>query len=116
MYDDNGNGRITCEEARAHGIAPIHRGHSAYEYMNDRDGDGAVCEQKTHRHQRYCPKDITAPARQQSRRVLTLPTTPYTESKNTPEIPKPAQQKLRQKGKDTHMRKEDAEKILTAHD
>ena len=27
MYDDNGNGRITCAEARAHGIAPVHRGH-----------------------------------------------------------------------------------------
>ena len=44
MYDDNGNGRITCAEARAHGIAPVHRGHPAYEYMNDRDGDGVVCE------------------------------------------------------------------------
>ena len=44
MYDDNGNGRITCAEARAHGIAPVRRGHPAYEYMNDRDGDGMVCE------------------------------------------------------------------------
>ena len=44
MYDDNGNGRITCAEARNHGIAPVHRGHPAYEYMNDRDGDGVVCE------------------------------------------------------------------------
>ena len=44
MYDDNGNGRITCAEARAHGIAPVHRGHPAYQYMNDRDGDGVVCE------------------------------------------------------------------------
>ena len=25
MYDDNGNGRITCAEARAHGIAPVPR-------------------------------------------------------------------------------------------
>ena len=24
LYDDNGNGRITCAEARAHGIAPVH--------------------------------------------------------------------------------------------
>ena len=45
MYDDNGNGRISCAEARAHGIAPVRRGHPAYEYMNDRDGDGVVCEQ-----------------------------------------------------------------------
>ena len=44
MYDDNGNGRITCAEARAHGIAPVHRGHPAYEYMRDTDGDGVVCE------------------------------------------------------------------------
>ena len=44
MYNDNGNGGITCAEARAHGIAPVHRGHPAYEYMNDRDGDGVVCE------------------------------------------------------------------------
>ena len=44
MYDDNGNSRITCAEARAHGIAPVHRGHPAYEYMRDADGDGVVCE------------------------------------------------------------------------
>ena len=43
-YDDNGNGRISCAEARAHGIAPVRRDHPAYEYMNDRDGDGVVCE------------------------------------------------------------------------
>ena len=44
LYDDNGNGRITCAEARAHGIAPVERGHPAYEYMRDGDGDGVVCE------------------------------------------------------------------------
>lgn len=44
LWDDNGNGRITCAEARAHGIAPVRRGHPAYEYMNDGDGDGVVCE------------------------------------------------------------------------
>ena len=44
MYDDNGNGRITCAEARAHGIAPVRRGHPAYEFMRDGDGDGVVCE------------------------------------------------------------------------
>ena len=44
LYDDNGNGRITCAEARAHGIAPVSRGHPAYEYMRDQDGDGQVCE------------------------------------------------------------------------
>ena len=44
MYDDNGNGRITCAEARAHGIAPVHSDHPAYQYMNDGDGDGIVCE------------------------------------------------------------------------
>lgn len=27
-YDDNRNGRITCAQARRHGIAPLHRSHS----------------------------------------------------------------------------------------
>ena len=44
MYDDNSNGRISCAEARAHGIAPVRSDHPAYPYMNDADGDGAVCE------------------------------------------------------------------------
>ena len=44
LYDDNGNGRITCAEARAHGIAPVHQAHPAYQYMRDADGDGVVCE------------------------------------------------------------------------
>ena len=44
LYDDNGNGWITCKEARGHGIAPVGRDHPAYRYMDDRDGDGVVCE------------------------------------------------------------------------
>ena len=40
MYDDNGDGKISCAEARAHGIAPVHSDHPAYPYMNDADGDG----------------------------------------------------------------------------
>ena len=44
LYDDNGNGCITCAEARRHGIAPVYRGHPAYRYMDDRDDDGVVCE------------------------------------------------------------------------
>ena len=43
-YDDNRNGRITCKEARRHGIAPVLRSHPAYRYMRDGDGDGVVCE------------------------------------------------------------------------
>ena len=43
-WDDNGNGRISCAEARSHGIAPVSRGHPAYPYMRDGDGDGVVCE------------------------------------------------------------------------
>ena len=43
-WDTNGNGRITCKEARQHGIAPVHREHPAYEFMRDGDGDGVVCE------------------------------------------------------------------------
>ena len=44
QYDDNKNGRITCSEARAHGIAPVSRDHPAYAYMTDGDQDGKVCE------------------------------------------------------------------------
>ena len=44
LWDDNGNGRITCAEARRHGIAPVSHGHPAYPYMRDGDGDGIVCE------------------------------------------------------------------------
>ena len=44
LWDDNGNGRITCEEARRHGIAPVPRNHPAYPFMLDGDGDGVVCE------------------------------------------------------------------------
>ncbi|MCY4577459.1 MAG: excalibur calcium-binding domain-containing protein [Chloroflexi bacterium] len=43
-YDDDGSGMISCAEARAHGIAPVHSNHPAYPYMNDADGDGVVCE------------------------------------------------------------------------
>ena len=43
-WDTNGNGRITCKEARQHGIAPVHREHPAYRFMRDGDGDGVVCE------------------------------------------------------------------------
>lgn len=43
-WDDNGNGRVSCAEARRHGIAPVRRGHPAYAYMRDGDGDGVVCE------------------------------------------------------------------------
>ena len=43
-WDDNGNGRITCAEARRHGIASVERGHPAYSYVRDGVGDGVVCE------------------------------------------------------------------------
>ena len=43
-WDVNRNGQITCAEARRHGIAPVPRGHPAYRYMRDGDGDGVVCE------------------------------------------------------------------------
>ncbi len=43
-WDDNDNGRVSCAEARSHGIAPVRRGHPAYRYMRDGDGDGVVCE------------------------------------------------------------------------
>ena len=34
LWYDNGNGRITCREARCHGIAPALRGHPAYPFMH----------------------------------------------------------------------------------
>lgn len=43
-YDDTGNGRITCREARRHGIAPVSRDHPAYRFLRDGDNDGVVCE------------------------------------------------------------------------
>ena len=43
-WDDNHNGRITSKEARRHGIAPVRRGHPAYSFMRDQDGDGTICE------------------------------------------------------------------------
>ena len=39
-WDDNRNGRVSCAEARAHGIAPVTRDHPAYPFMRDGDGDG----------------------------------------------------------------------------
>lgn len=44
LYDDNRNGRITCQEARRRGIAPVPSSHPAYRYMRDGDNDGVVCE------------------------------------------------------------------------
>jgi len=44
QWDDNGNGRITCAEARTHGISPVRRNHPAYAYMRDGDSDGVVCQ------------------------------------------------------------------------
>ena len=43
-WDSNGNGRISCREAREHGIAPVRKDHPAYPFMRDRDEDGIVCE------------------------------------------------------------------------
>lgn len=44
LYDDNGNGRISCAEATNHGIAPLCSTYPAYRNMPDADGDGVVCE------------------------------------------------------------------------
>ena len=35
LWDDNRNGRITCAEARRHGIAPVPFTHPAYPFMRD---------------------------------------------------------------------------------
>ena len=45
LYDDNGNGRITCAEARSNDVeTPVLESHPAYQYMTDADDDGMVCE------------------------------------------------------------------------
>lgn len=44
LYDDNKNGRITCAEARSHGIAPVTSEHPAYKFMRDGNKDGVICE------------------------------------------------------------------------
>ena len=44
LYDDNGNGQITCKEARAYGIASVLWERTAYRYMQDADNDGVVRE------------------------------------------------------------------------
>ncbi len=57
-WDDNGNGRITCAEARAHGIAPVTRDHPAYPFM--RDGDGASVLRPETRECRFTAFDLWA--------------------------------------------------------
>ena len=45
-WDDNRDGRISCHEAQHHGIAPVPRGHPAYRFMDDSDGDCIDCQHK----------------------------------------------------------------------
>ena len=45
--DANGNGRVTCREARAGRCGaplPVTDDHPLYQFMTDRDRDGSVCE------------------------------------------------------------------------
>ncbi len=44
FWDVNGDGEISCDEATANNIAPVSFTHPAYEYMDDEDSDGVVCE------------------------------------------------------------------------
>ena len=43
-WDTNGNGWITCREAREHGFAHVRREQPTYRFMRDGDRDGVVCE------------------------------------------------------------------------
>ena len=61
-WDDNRNGRVSCAEARAHGIAPVMRNHPAYPFMRDADGDGVVCESGGSRTPLARPSARPAPA------------------------------------------------------
>ena len=60
LYDDDGNGMITCAEAKKHGIAPVSREHAAYPFMRDSDGDGMVCED-TEREPTWTPEPTSTP-------------------------------------------------------
>ena len=62
-WDDNGNGLISCAEARAHGIAPVMRDHPAYPFMRDGDGDGVACESGSTRSSPAAPAVSPAPGR-----------------------------------------------------
>ncbi len=45
--DANGNGRVTCAEARAESCGvpiPVTKDHPLYQFMRDGDSDGQVCE------------------------------------------------------------------------
>ena len=44
LYDLNKNGRITCDEAKEAGIAPVTNRRPAYQFMRDTNQDGVVCE------------------------------------------------------------------------
>lgn len=44
FWDSDGDGQVSCPEARSHDIAPVHFTHPAYGYMDDDDGNGVVCE------------------------------------------------------------------------
>ena len=74
QWDDNDDGRITCAEARTHGIAPVRRDHPAYAYMRDGDGDGIVSrsswlfgEKSALRVMRLGARDRRLPSRSVSR-------------------------------------------------
>lgn len=44
LYDDNGNDRITCAEAHAHGIAHVYRCLACLRVHARRDGGSVLCE------------------------------------------------------------------------
>ena len=60
-WDDNGNGRISCAEARAHGIVTVTRDHPAYAFMRDGDRDGVVCESDSSRSSPRTPPARPSP-------------------------------------------------------
>ena len=62
-WDDDRNGRVSCAEARAHGIAPVTRDHPAYPFMRDSDGDGVVCESGSAAPSSAAPASPLTPAR-----------------------------------------------------
>ena len=61
-WDDDRNGRVSCAEAHAHGIAPVTRDHPAYPFMREGDGDGVVCESGSASPDRAAPPPPPGPA------------------------------------------------------
>ena len=67
LWDDNGNGRINCAEARRHGTAPVSRGHPAYQYCETEMAMGWCANRPPLRHEGQSVAHIGHPSRRVGR-------------------------------------------------